>query len=388
MSEYQYYEFRAIDRPLSAQAMKELRALSSRADITPTSFSNEYNYGSFRGNDLDVLAEYFDAFLYVANWGTHRLAFRFPAALIDVDAFQDYCEDEFVTLQVRGEYALLDMNIHLEEGGDWEEGEGWLEDLVSLRADLLAGDLRCLYLAWLAGVQYSDPEQRGDEVEPPVPPGLGQLTPTLKKFAEFIWLDEDLLASAAEGSGAGAAKAGPSREELAAWIARQPEARKNEWLLAVTEDEAPAARMEMLREFRQAWARNKPKGKPDEADRRTVAELLGGEEVRAEERRQRQAEEEERERRQQAEEKERARKARLDGMAGREVSLWRAVEKAIDSKKPKEYDWAVELIGDLLALAEREGKRAQVLERVREVRKRHQGKRSFLERMDRAGLTG
>ena len=45
MSEYQYYEFRAIDQPLDEKAMEALRNLSSRAQITPTSFVNEYNYG-------------------------------------------------------------------------------------------------------------------------------------------------------------------------------------------------------------------------------------------------------------------------------------------------------------------------------------------------------
>ncbi len=36
MSEYQYYEFVAIDRPLSKGEMADLRALSTRAEITPT----------------------------------------------------------------------------------------------------------------------------------------------------------------------------------------------------------------------------------------------------------------------------------------------------------------------------------------------------------------
>ncbi len=38
MSEYQYYEFQAIDRPLTEQEMRELRAYSTRANITPTRF--------------------------------------------------------------------------------------------------------------------------------------------------------------------------------------------------------------------------------------------------------------------------------------------------------------------------------------------------------------
>ena len=52
MSEYQYYEFRAIDQPLDEKAMQALRDLSSRGQITPTSFINEYNWGDFKGSPL------------------------------------------------------------------------------------------------------------------------------------------------------------------------------------------------------------------------------------------------------------------------------------------------------------------------------------------------
>jgi hypothetical protein len=47
MSEYQYYEFQTIDKPLDKKAVQALRTLSSRAQITPTSFVNEYNWGDF-----------------------------------------------------------------------------------------------------------------------------------------------------------------------------------------------------------------------------------------------------------------------------------------------------------------------------------------------------
>jgi hypothetical protein len=42
MSEYQYYEFQAIDHSLTDQQMRELRAISSRARISRTTFSNDY----------------------------------------------------------------------------------------------------------------------------------------------------------------------------------------------------------------------------------------------------------------------------------------------------------------------------------------------------------
>jgi len=49
MSEYQYYEFQAIDRPLTQEEMEELRAYSTRARITRTSFVNDYSWGRFKG---------------------------------------------------------------------------------------------------------------------------------------------------------------------------------------------------------------------------------------------------------------------------------------------------------------------------------------------------
>ena len=72
MSEYQYYEFQAIDRPLTEEQMEELRSYSTRATITRTSFVNDYSWGSFKG-DADVWMEkYFDAFLLIATKQPNR----------------------------------------------------------------------------------------------------------------------------------------------------------------------------------------------------------------------------------------------------------------------------------------------------------------------------
>jgi hypothetical protein len=67
MSECQYYEFQRVDGRLSEKEMQELRAYSTRARITPTSFINEYNFGSFKGNTDAWMEKYFDGFLYLAN---------------------------------------------------------------------------------------------------------------------------------------------------------------------------------------------------------------------------------------------------------------------------------------------------------------------------------
>ena len=90
MSEYQYYEFRAIDRPLDRPAMTALREITSRAEITSTSLINEYHWGDFKGDVDELMQEYFDAHLYLANWGTHQLMLRLPIKLFPLSAVKPY----------------------------------------------------------------------------------------------------------------------------------------------------------------------------------------------------------------------------------------------------------------------------------------------------------
>ena len=59
MSEYQYYEFRALDRPLTQAQMGELRAYSSRAQITSTGFVNVYKTTSALRPPCETIAPSF-----------------------------------------------------------------------------------------------------------------------------------------------------------------------------------------------------------------------------------------------------------------------------------------------------------------------------------------
>ena len=83
MSEYQYYEFLAVDRPLSTAEQAAVRALSTRARITATSFTNTYHWGNFRGNPRELVEKYYDAQLYVTNWGTHGVTTVFCGGVHD-----------------------------------------------------------------------------------------------------------------------------------------------------------------------------------------------------------------------------------------------------------------------------------------------------------------
>src|SRR5437879_1446501 len=149
MSEYQYYEFQAVDRPLDQRQISELRALSTRATITPTSFVNSYHWGDFRGNPQVLMERYFDAFLYLANWGTRQLMLRLPTRLLDLETAERYCVGEPASVRVRADHLVLDLGSEADEESWEEDAERSLASIVGVRAELAAGDLRGLYLAWL-----------------------------------------------------------------------------------------------------------------------------------------------------------------------------------------------------------------------------------------------
>ena len=101
MSEYQYYEFQALDRRLTDKDMQELRKYSSRARITPFSFVNEYHWGDFKGDENRWMEEYFDAFLYLANWGTRVIQIRLPDTLLSIAKATPYSAGDSMSFRQR-----------------------------------------------------------------------------------------------------------------------------------------------------------------------------------------------------------------------------------------------------------------------------------------------
>lgn len=383
VSEYQYYEFQALDRPLTEAEQREVRQLSTRAEITATSFTNEYHFGSFRGKPLDMVKHWYDAHLYFANWGTHRLMLRVPRSLVDVEAIEPYCDGECLSLDLTPNHAILEFNANTEGGLDWDEIECRLAPLIPIRDSLMAGDPRCLYLGWLCAAQEG--HLQDDDEEPPVPPGLDRLTGSLRSLADFLWLDDDLLQLAAEGS-TGTAPADVTEDDVAAWVAGQPETVKNLRLLRLVRGEAAHLRSELWQQARCERKTAKAAPAAVTSPRRTVRQLLDAWETRREEEERRR--QEERLKAQAAAERKRAaeRAKHLDALAAREAETWRRVEELIQTKLPKNYDEAVGLLRDLWELAERDKRRDQATARVRELRQRHARKPSLIARLDRAGL--
>jgi hypothetical protein len=82
VSEYQFYEFRSIDRPLTTKEQQVIGGWSSRTYPTSTGATFTYSYSDFPQNPKQVVAKYFDAMFYIANWGSKQLMLRFPKEVL------------------------------------------------------------------------------------------------------------------------------------------------------------------------------------------------------------------------------------------------------------------------------------------------------------------
>jgi hypothetical protein len=377
MSEYQYYEFQAIDRPLTERQIRELRRYSTRASITSTRFVNHYEWGAFKGDPSAWMAKYFDAFLYVANWGTRELMLRFPRRVLDLATAKDYCRGA-ASAKSMGDFVILDFLSDDEPGDGWDDdGTGWLSTLIPLRAEIARGDHRALYLAWLGGVQQRATEN--GTIGPPVPPGLRKLTAAQRAFSDFLHIDADLIAAASTQS----SKArDASRAAVEGWLASLPEGQKTQWLTRMALDTETHAREELIRVFRQS-----PRGRPvGGVTHQRVGDLLVAAGNRKEERRRDNAERAAREKTQRERLEALARTRYLRNLAKREPAAWRQVDDLIATRRPAEYDQAVKLLADLRELGALQKRGAAVDAQIRRLREQHTKKEILLARLRRAGL--
>lgn len=379
MSEYQYYEFQAIDRPLTNKEMSELRSYSTRARITATSFVNDYSWGSFKGDADAWMEKYFDAFLYLANWGTHILKLHLPSRLLDLKVAMEYCSDDSFVLREKDGRVILSFVSEEGDDDDSVEGEGCLSSMISMRAEIARGDLRALYLGWLLCAQTGDFDD--EEVEPPVPPGLGQLSASLKSLAEFLRIDSNLLHVAAQPSPS-LGESGLERDDVRRWVANLRSEEKDELITRlVVEGDQPVVN-ELLHRFHKEGSASHTVAAPP---RRTVGELFRAADAFAAERLRIEAEKRAKEKDRRERETALARVKHLDSLTAREPKLWAEIETLIATKQPTRYDQAIKLLADLRDLDAR-AKGGDFRMRMEALRQAHARKPTLIERLKKAGL--
>ncbi len=378
MSEYQYYEFLAIDRPLDARAQEKLRAVSSRARITPTRFVNTYEWGDLRGDPRALVASHFNAFLYLANWGTRQLMFKLPSSALNIKVASGYCATDSACAWAAGDSLIVSLTSEKQED-DWDQSaEESLESIVPVRTELAEGDRRLLYLAWLLSVDAGVLDEA--ELEPPVPAGLRDLSGPLRAVIEFLRLDDDLLSAAAEAS-APLTLIASSTSDVRRWVARLPVPEKEDMLVRLLSGDLDVAR-EFRRRFR---AESNPV--LEREGTRTVAELQAAALQARERRERRAAQRREEDQAGRARAQEAAREQHLTALAARQKQAWSEVDRAIEARQPAKYDEAVTILKDLRAVSEREDRRGAFDRRLDDLQQRHARKVSLLERLERAGLS-
>ncbi len=377
MSEYQYYEWQTLERPPTAAEQAAVNGLSSHIDVTSSQAIVTYEWGDFKHDPLQVLAKYFDAHLYISNWGTRHLAFRFPGGLLDVKMIEPYTDEDHLRIKTIGDVQILEIELNEEDGFDeWVDERGLLSTLSRLRDDIVQGDYRALYLAWLKAMSLEsddydededDPDNFFNDPEPPLPARLKQLTPPLKAFVDFFEMDPFLISAASERS--------PDltplqKADFAPLISRLTRQECDEFLLKIVHAEPGAVTALRKRIF--SFEKSLPRV---ETIPRTFGELLETAE------KLRQAES-----RRDAAENRKKHIAEMQELAKREAQTWQEIEDLLEGRHTaSNYEYATTLLSNLQQLSEFLGTQANFMIRVRELGERYKKRTALIERLKRKG---
>jgi len=396
MSGYQYYEFRALDRPLDAAAMTSLRSLSSRAEISPTRLAVTHNYGSFRGDPVQLVSEHFDLMVYVSNRGTRKLQVRLPSGVLTPAQIKPYLAEDSLLLHPGKKHLVIEFLLQVEGGGYWvdeREGPEAIEELLPLREMLLKGDLGPLYVAWLSSHAFRihedaeddededdidedegerDEPEHSDEREPPVPAGLRRPAPALAFLASFLGIPTSLLEAAAEASAEATDDAG-STATFEKWLAAVPARQQTDWLTRLAWQQEPGVGAEVMRAYRASL----PGPAKAASGRRTVAQLVALAHARENELKQRAAAA----RKKQKEELEKKKQAQRQALEANPALGWEQIEELVATKEEANYDQAVELLLTLRDIAQKTSNSDDFKRRLKEVRQRHVSKTKFHQKM-------
>ncbi|MHB8595833.1 MAG: hypothetical protein ACYDER_03370 [Ktedonobacteraceae bacterium] len=370
MSEYQRYEFMTIERPLTQKQLDAVNGLSSHIEASSTHAIIEYNWGDFKHDPIAILHEFFDGFLYWANWGAPQLALRFPRGILPVDLLEGYDFDDSVTFTRHPDYDILDIQFgEMEAPDEWTNYE--LGSLIGIRDELMEGDLRALYVAWLASQRmmgdYDDEEDEEENEEmsaPPVPSNFGTLTAAQEALAELLQVPQELLGAAAQHSSAATST---SAVDVAAWVPLLPSERRDDYLVRLARNEPGLSRL-LVRELREL-SQDKH-SEQSTGERITYATLLAeSKAVKAQL---------ERERREQ---EQAARQRHLQNIHDHQNDYWQQVDEAVMRGSGTGYDEAAQVLVELREVANHFKETEEFQERFRAWVRPHLRRPAFIKRL-------
>lgn len=339
MSEYQFYEFKAIDKPLSKEDKTEISSWSSRSNPSNTGVLFTYSYGNFPQDVISVIEKYFDAMFYISNWGTIRLIFKFPKALLKIEGIKQYCTEDGLQIIEMSNCFILDINFSEDEGGNWAEGEGWLDSLISLRDDILNEDYRCLYLAWLKN-SIAAAEGEWDTMdleaqEPHIPGQLSDLNGALLDFIVIFEIDKDYITAATENC---EFDNNEKQIELTPFLDQLSENEKDEFLVRLLNDE-PLLNIKLKSRLKDFSTTNIISIKEKRSERTIDDIIKRGKEIK-----------QERENKEKIELQEKQLNKLLT-IEKQEIEIWARISKLITEKNTKAYDEVILRMLDLKELS-------------------------------------
>jgi hypothetical protein len=380
MSEYQYYEFLAIDRPLTEGEMAELRALSTRAVITSVSFTNHYNWGDFKGDPNKLMEHYFDAHIYVANWMTAIFMLRLPIEVLNKEMVKTISIPYVLDFKAVNNHWIITWGLNESENYDrfgMEDGSGWMMRLAPVRDELLRGDLRSLYIGWLAAVS------RGmignDEMEALPVCGLGNLTPAQLALAEFLEVDPDLIAGAGIDSPVDYNEM-LSEKNIDRWIKDLPRNEVKELIRQLLEGKGHQAERIIRNRF--AATQRALKTDNNNPPGRTVKKLRDN----AGKARQVRMEEERRERERLEAGLRKEREAYLKKLSEDFPKVWRSVAKTVKRGSGLAYDEACQMLVDISEAHELFKDKQQFRKELRNFMAGNMRRKALIKRIAAAGI--
>ena len=380
MSEYQYYEFLSIDRPLTTDEMAELRALSTRATITPVSFTNEYNWGDFKGNPYELMQRYFDAHVYVANWMTAIFMVRLPREALTQETAEAVSIPYLLDIEATRNHWIITWSLEESEDYDrfeMDDGRGWMARLSPVRDELLRGDLCSLYIGWLVAVAGEMMDD--DDVEPLSAAGLANLTAAQQALAEFLDVDPDLLVGAGMGNPA-AQETEVSQHKMENWIDALPRDEINSILKQLLEGKGQQAERSIRNRFA-SWRRGLHADNVD-MPRRTVREMRQN----AEKARQIRLEKEEQKQKQREIKERERRKAYLKILSGDFPKAWAWVKESVERKSARGYDEACNMLVDIAEAYDLFVTKTQFQKELKEFMAGYLRRKALIRRLVKAGI--